>query len=346
MCRAALLCLWLLALLPVAAQAQQPSAGTAAGPHIRQLRVQVMPEFDDPRVLVVVQGRLEAPGDFPVQVTFRLPREAQINQMAVMSMEAEGAIPQAYDAQPDPADDRWQLVTYPLDNGHFFFEFYYDPIRGQVDKEFDFVWSSLYPVDDLLLEVQQPARASGFRLSPPAAANRLDSFLNLTYHQVQVGALAAGQEAGVAVAYSKADPDPSISWQQVMAARDEQPAHDAQTAARPAPAVAAPPSTTGSSMASQILAILGASGLALLVMGLAYAARGRLSTRAADQPNDPDLCPDCSTVLRPDATFCHYCGSRVYSSFHPRHTAGGKANGPQRGEPDEHRTRSQVEVRL
>ena len=39
---------------------------------IQQMRVQVMPEFDDPRVLVIVQGRLAvSPDDLPVMITFR-----------------------------------------------------------------------------------------------------------------------------------------------------------------------------------------------------------------------------------------------------------------------------------
>ena len=118
-------------------------ASTAEDPAIQQLRVQVLPEYDDPRVLVVVQGRLSAPGTaFPLPVTFRLPVDAQINQMASMDMLTRGTVSLPYDVQPDPEDPRWSLVTYTLDNAHFFYEYYYQPIEGQMEKQFAFTFSS------------------------------------------------------------------------------------------------------------------------------------------------------------------------------------------------------------
>ena len=55
---------------PVLAQATAPALT-----EIQQLRVQVMPEFDDPRVLVIVQGRLNVTeAELPVTLTVAVPR--------------------------------------------------------------------------------------------------------------------------------------------------------------------------------------------------------------------------------------------------------------------------------
>ena len=126
---------------------------------IQQLRVQVMPEFDDPRVLVIVQGRLAASvNDFPVTITFRLPQGAQINQMATVNMESAGTTMKPYETQPDPADARWQLVSYSLDGAHFLDEYYYDPIIGIVDKAFTYTLNSYHPVDDASVRSRSPRR--------------------------------------------------------------------------------------------------------------------------------------------------------------------------------------------
>ena len=144
-----LLLLCLLALWPsvtggaVFAQEELPRPGDL---RIQQMRVQVMPEFDDPRVLVIVQGRLAAgANDFPVTITFRLPQGAQINQMATVNMQSAGTTLMPYETQADPADARWQLVSYSLDGAHFFYEYYYDPIVGDVDKAFTYTLRSTTP---------------------------------------------------------------------------------------------------------------------------------------------------------------------------------------------------------
>ncbi len=280
---------------PVAALAMTP--GAAQGPvQIQQLRVQVMPEFDDPRVLVIVQGRLaETDLTFPLDLTFRLPREAQINQMATMDIVSGGTTSQPFESAPDPEDARGLLVTYSLDNAHFFYEYYYDPIVGEVDKHFDFAFSSLYPVQNLLLEVQQPRTASNFGLVPPAAGTRTDDSLGLAYHQINVGPLAAGAETTLTVSYAKADPLPSISREQVMGMQ--------------MPPAAAENQGAGRSLEWWPVALAAAVALGVLA-GFTWRRSG------SDDESGPwpeiesgGVCPHCGTVPRADARFCHICGS-------------------------------------
>ena len=271
---------------------------------IQQLRVQVMPEFDDPRVLVIVQGRLAAgANDFPVTIAFRLPQGAQINQMATVNMQSAGTTMMPYETQPDPADARWQLVSYSLDGAHFFYEYYYDPIIGDVDKEFAYILNSYHPVDDASVEIQEPKAAEAFSTSPPAAASRLDQNLRLNYHQIALGALEAGQESWIKVSYSKADPDPSLTWEQVMALQEGK---------RPPESTGAVEAPRGFQIPTEVFVFVG--GALLILVGSFVGYRLRLGERAADEAgeDDPDLfCRMCGTTLKAEASYCHQCGAMV-----------------------------------
>jgi hypothetical protein len=271
---------------------------------IQQLRVQVMPEFDDPRVLVIVQGRLAAAAnDFPVTVTFRLPQGAQINQMATINMESTGTTMLPYETQPDPADARWQLVTYSLDGAHFFYEYYYDPIAGDVDKAFTYTLNSYHPVGDASVEIQEPKGAEDFSTSPQAAASRLDQNLRLTYHQIVLGTLEAGQEASITVGYTKADPNPSLSWEQVMALQESKQSPETDGPIEASPGVPIPTEV-----------FIFAGGALLILVGMFAGYRLRTGKRAAseDEPRQP--CRMCGTTLKADASFCHQCGAMVQTA--------------------------------
>jgi hypothetical protein len=269
-----------------------------------------MPEFDDPRVLVIVQGRLAASNlTFPIPITFRLPQDAQINQMASVNMATAGSSMQPYNAQPDPADSRWLLVSYSLDGPHFFYEFYYDPITGSLDKEFSFTLNSYHPVEQASVEIQQPKAAEEFRTVPAAASSRLDQNLRLYYHRIEVGALQAGQELSIEASYRKSDPAPSLSWEQVMAL---------QQGLQP-PDAAATESTTPSSfpIPTEILVFL--AGAALLLAGAFAGYRLRLAdAHPGDARDESNLfCRFCGTALKAAAHYCHHCGAMALPSSHP-----------------------------
>lgn len=295
------------AIRPVAARESiPPGSEPAAGElQIQQLRVQVMPEFDDPRVLVVAQGRLLAPDSaFPLAVTFRLPQGAQINQMAAMDMMTAGTRSQPFDVQPDPDDPRWSLVTYTLDNAHFFYEYYYNPLPGEPNRRFTFTLNNVLPIADLLLEVQQPLAARGFGLDPTPVATRLDEAFGFTYHQFQARDLAAGEGLDVAISYTKTDPAPSLSAEQVMAGMNV----SNGASEMPPPTVAS--NQVDGSVPVWMFVLLGGATLAGVVLVIWYRARMDSATLApALEASRGQFCRRCGTLLKGAAEFCHSCGA-------------------------------------
>ena len=301
-----LLALWALVMGRSSVFAEEPSHPEEV--HIQQMRVQVMPEFDDPRVLVIVQGRLAvSPDNLPVTVTFRLPERAQINQMATVNMQSAGTTMLPYETQSDPTDARWQLVTYSLDGAHFFYEYYYDPIIGGADKEFTYTLNSYHPVDDVSVEIQEPKAAEGFSTSPQAVTSRLDQTVRLNYHQIALGALGAGQEASISVNYRKVDPDPSLTWEQVMALQEGK---------RPPGAGGSVEASSGLQIPTEILIFV--AGALLILLGAFVGYRLRLGERADEEAGQegPDLfCRMCGITLKADASYCHQCGAMVMPAY-------------------------------
>ena len=291
----------------VAAQTAVPPAGESdADPPIQELRVQIMPEFDDPRVLVIVQGRLAiASADLPVSVTFRVPRGAQVNQMATIDMATGATTAQFFDAQPDPDDPRWSLVTYSLDNAHFFYEYYYDPIVGEVDKQFVFTFSSLQPVVNLLLEVQQPLAATNFTLTPASTIARFDEAFGFNYHQFNVGALEANGETEVAVSYTKTDPEPSLSREELMAMQTEDTLPESEMPSTAAAGQSGNTIPVGVSVLLMAVVVVFAGGFIWYRSQPGGASRTRVVSRASVSS---DSCVQCGATLKAQASFCHVCG--------------------------------------
>ena len=297
-------------------------------PRIAELRVQVMPEFDDPRVLVIVQGRLDISEDgLPIELTLPVPRGAQINQMAIMNTSTGAIESQPFDAKPDPDSEQWTLVTYKLSSAHFFYEYYYAPFSlSNPERHFAFDFPTPYTVDRLKIEVQQPLEATDFSLTPPATLAQVDEAMGFTYHLFEIGHLGAGETAGVDIAYRKETADPSIT-------REELPSSQMQGgAAGPVGSDA----TTGPGGEGQglwvglgVVALVGAGAAAWTWTREASASRGRPQPRpvppqrAAPQTevnsggradrseHSTHYCTDCGARLRAQARFCHVCGSCV-----------------------------------
>lgn len=272
---------------------------------IQQLRIQVMAEFDDPRLLVIIQGRLNAPADtFPRPVTFLIPRGAQINQMATMNVTTGETVPQAYNALPSPTDDRWTEVTYTLDSAHFFYEYYGEAPAGTTNKQFNWLFISPFPVTDLLIELQQPLKATNFILEPAAPTTRLDSQFGFTYHQFAVGSLAADEEWTVQATYQKSDPAPSISRDQL--------GNTGQTSGNglPQTTVTTPAGTPSTPITAITGLLAGAVGLAVIIR-LFWLSRRVQPSPITNQTPSAKFCPYCGTALKENGKFCHACGNGV-----------------------------------
>jgi hypothetical protein len=311
------LALALRAVAPAWAQAQSPEEEL----RIQHLRLQVLAEYDDARVLVIGQGRLAGgTGNGPQEVSLWIPQGAQINQISGM-MSAEGELAaQPYSLQPDPQRPGWALLTTEIDSAHFFYEYYYDGLESDPAdasrKTVAFAFTSPLPVERLSLEFLQPRGASDFSSDPPATSTRQDARYGFSYHQVESGPLAVGQELVVQVRYIKSDPALSVERQM--------PAMAGASAAEAAGA--------GSSQGLKLTANWREQGelppwLALLLGGVTAAGviglsgfryRSAVKLRLKAKPAVPaSHCPVCGRPQSAGAFYCYRCGSLLAKDMKP-----------------------------
>src|SRR4030042_1101938 len=76
-------------------------AGSESNPRITRLAVSVMPEYDQPRVLVSYHGELNADVPLPLEVSLRIPADADIKQACSIRTATEEHVCRDYSTKPD-----------------------------------------------------------------------------------------------------------------------------------------------------------------------------------------------------------------------------------------------------
>lgn len=184
----------------------RPGADSVAVPDIATMQVDIWPEYDDPRVLVIYYGLLAPGAETPTDFSFIVPAGARIH-MAGGIAETGGHL--HGDFRTRPRDDGLMTVTYRLEVPEFYMEFYYDPFTGGDERRFTYPVRAPYHIDSLLVRVQQPRRADAFGLVP-ASDGTVQDGRGFDYGVLRFADVAAGTETPVTVSYTKTDRDPSV----------------------------------------------------------------------------------------------------------------------------------------
>jgi len=197
----------LLAVALVIAWGATATPAQAAEITATQMKVSVWPEYDDPRVLVIYQADLDPSVQLPVDVTYNIPKGAEIG----MACEVDSGGGHA--CKPYTLVDKgdYQALTYKVEAQHkIFFEYYYDAFpAGTEARAFDFVLRPGLAAANTTIEVQQPLRSTGFTLDPALSQVTTDSE-GLKYYSQDYPDLPVGEPFTVKVAYNKVDNDPSV----------------------------------------------------------------------------------------------------------------------------------------
>ena len=195
---------------PPPAMAQSETDGDvneqAGGPRVARLQLSVWPEYDDPRVLLIIRGELEPGISFPTQINLPIPADAEIIGAGMISEPGELLL------QPHRviSGETSEILQITLPSRRFFAELYYDPFETAGDtKRFTYSFQAPYPISQLDLEVQQPFTASDFVIEPPAMAQESEG-RDTTYHRFVYRDVPPGQETGFAVSYVKTATQPSV----------------------------------------------------------------------------------------------------------------------------------------
>lgn len=200
---------------------------------LERLEVALWPEYDRPAMLVMYRARLAAGTALPAIVTLPIPTAAEPH--AVAKHAADGSLlvaPHSREVQGD-----WARIAITTDSLEVQLEYYADLTVEGRRRRFRWAWPGGMEVAALAYEVQQPAGATGFTLTPAEASSGVHPD-GLTYHHGDLGGVRPGQKLALDVAYEKGD-------RELSAAPQVSPSPAAAPAPAPRPAASGGEDTIG-----------------------------------------------------------------------------------------------------
>lgn len=273
-----------------------------------QLKISIWPEYDQPTVLVMLDGTLADATNLPREVSVLIPSSASL--LVTTFENQDGTLAAEQQSKAVNQGDGYTRVTYTLKTPKYHVEYYDNLLRGSPDKVMDFAFKAVAPIDQVTVEIQQPLKASNFSVNLPSPSMRDDNGFKL--YSSPFANVAGGQTLTAQVKYTKTDPNPSV----------------VPTVA-PASVPSTTPAASAPSMWSNVFLIVALVLLALVaVLGfiiLQQRARRPVSVMAGSRSGSRKqarrqaaarraFCTECGSALGPEDNFCPKCGA-------PRRTA-------------------------
>jgi hypothetical protein len=296
---------------PTSAARSQPEGAVPAEPppgdiRIQRLSVSIWPEYDDPRVLVILRGELSPETQVPTQLRLPMPKGAELIGAGMISPQNE-LLNHPYERL---AGDTADTVVLTLPVHRFFAEWYDDPFgQREPARQFTYPLTLPYAVAQLDVDILQPDAATEFRIAPEPMREDVDT-RGGKHHLWSYRDLEPEATKTFEVAYVKTTDVPSITKSAAPAA-DLQPGD---------PQAAALSRSTKTWVTFGMLA-----GFAMIFAGVVFVFRNKppaSSPAASAMPivsaPGPNVTADGTTKLPETplarANFCSNCGRQLQAT--------------------------------
>ena len=188
-----------------------PQMVLAQEPKIATMKISVMPEYDDPRVLAIFEPVLSPDTKLPLTAQFNIPKSAVKPQigMACEVPKGQGHRCKIYNTKDN---GKFTELTYKVDQSrNLFLEYYWNPFKNKTGKKsFKFDYIPAYDVGHLEIEVVEPKTATDFKLTP--TTNDIGtSNEGLKTHVYTFNNLKKDQPVTINASYVKNDAQPSVT---------------------------------------------------------------------------------------------------------------------------------------
>ena len=298
-----------LALIIAPANAQGPADLTT-------LIIKLWPEYDDPRLLVIIDGELATPG---TEIRLPIPTGAQLN--AVATAGGNGRLLKN-DWREETAEDGSRLLVMTPANPIFRVE-YYTPLSIDGDKriiQFELP-AGYFNADDATIETLLPPGSEDIELTPPADES------GPTQDQAHIFQRTLGQvtDQDISQLVVYANPSGALTVPETNTASDTlSPPQTSPPAATESQAAKSSinPWIIGLGIAAVLLIVGGAVGLWLTRdrgeedIPAPPPARRKGKKKKTSQAKVPpaagnldQFCRQCGREFGPDDRFCRYCGA-------------------------------------
>ena len=286
------------------------------------MNIRVQPEYDDPRVLVVLESVLSDGTKLPTDVDFALSKKMPdiTVGMACEVPEGQGHRCKVYDTN-DTGD--FQDLSYSVDTAkNLFLEYYYDPFKGSAEAEkgnktFTYEFKALAPIKQLDIQVQEPLKGTDYKVEPESK-NVSEDQEGFKYHTYSFSDVKPDDVMTFNVSYTKTDKEPSIQ-------KNAQPVNNEEAAGS---GEAGNPNTVRWFMFGIVLLVV-SGGLAMYWRSQTVATaevearqkarpkpKGAKGSKGAKSKSNAKskkskFCSECGSKVDGDNKFCPDCGSEI-----------------------------------
>ncbi len=266
-----------------------PATVEAAAPtRLAMMIVSVMPEYNQPRIVVQMQGRVSEPAP-PADLRLSLPAKAQVTHACFLNKPVDEHVCRPFGVEPAGGSE---VLTFQVPGADFFVEYAYGYVERSGQRSFDFVFLPPYATDRLEVSVQEPLRSRDFAVSPEGStrATEPDGF---RYYDYTYQNASPDQPVVLEFSYTKDDLRPSVN-----------------------PSPSEDPNRTAQTSKNLIYAlVLGGSIFAVVVMVLSHRRKPGVVSPAepADDEDGGDLPPAHfpAAAIGGSARFCQHCGAAL-----------------------------------
>ncbi len=191
-----------------AARSQPEGTAPPAGDiRIQRLSVSIWPEYDDPRVLVILRGELSPESQVPTRLRLPMPKGAELLGAGMISPQNE-LLNHPHERLEGEVADTLEL-TLPV--RRFFAEWYYNPFgERKPERQFTYPFPLPYAVAQLNVDILQPDAATDFRVTPSPMREEVDH-RGGKHHLFSYRDLKPESAQTFEVAYVKATDEPSVA---------------------------------------------------------------------------------------------------------------------------------------
>lgn len=270
---------------------------------LAQLKISVWPEYDQPTVLVMLDGTLADTSNLPRDISLLLPSSASL--LVTTFENTDGTLAAEQQSRSANQGDGYARITYTVKTPKYHVEYYDNLLRGSPDKVMDFAFRAAAPIDQVTVDIQQPLQASNFSVNLPSSSVRDDNGFKV--YSSSFANVTGGQTLTAQVKYTKTDPNPSVLPTAVSVG-----------APSTSPAAESPSSWSNVFIifALVLLALVAVLGFIILQQrsrrpAPAMAASGSRSRKGARRKGAGArvFCTQCGSALGPDDNFCPKCGA-------------------------------------
>lgn len=184
---------------------------------MKNLDLQIWPEYDDKRVLAIFNGTLTntSDKDFNGNVYFNVPKDIEVKMACELVNGTEHSCqPYELDNKGDYQVLRWKTThsIAPGENYPIWLEYYYNPLNGYPDKKMNLDYTPYYKTESLKVTIKEPLKSSNFKIEPaPGSSNQDGEGFKNDFFNFQN--LDSNKLVSLKMSYTRSEKEPSVKPQ-------------------------------------------------------------------------------------------------------------------------------------